>query len=97
MAPETAITKESSDRLDEIRKTLAYYFWKYPEPFSRYSSVSPKKLYGPWSSIVSNAASAETRSMISSRVGRSDMITSCVCAGLRRLDWRPCGCPIAGM
>lgn len=60
MAPETAITKESSDRLEEIRKTLAYYFWNYPEAFSRYSSVSSKKLYGPWSSIVSHLEEGKT-------------------------------------
>ena len=42
------------DRIAEVQKTLAMYYWHYPEKFELHRGAQDTKLYGEWSAVVSH-------------------------------------------
>lgn len=44
--------QHNQDRIEEVRKTLAAYYWNYPEKYALHSGANDPKLYGQWSSVV---------------------------------------------
>lgn len=44
----------SQDRIEEVRKTLAIYFWYHTDRFERFKGLQNPKLYGSWSSMITH-------------------------------------------